>query len=431
MSSLLIRDAAVVTMNDQRQVHDRASILIQDNTIAAILTDGEPPAVDRVIEAAGQVALPGLINAHTHAAMTLLRGAADDMPLQTWLEERIWPTEARLEAGDVYWGAMLAIAEMIRGGVTTFNDMYHYFEATARAVADSGIRANLSGVLLGFLPDAEQRLDAAIAFAREWHDACDGRLVTMLGPHAPYSCPNHLLERVIAGAGELGIGLHVHLSETAAEVEESERQWGMSPVQLMEKLGLFACRPVLAAHCVHLSDDDVALLRERGVGVSHNPGSNLKLASGTARLPDLLRAGIKVGLGTDGAASNNNLDMLEEARLAALIHKAATGDPTMVSAQEALYLATRGGAEALGIGDRVGMIESGMRADLILVDFSRPHLWPPHNLVSHLVYAARAGDVRTVLVDGRPLLLDGVLQTIDEERVMAETRARAERLLSG
>lgn len=418
-------------MDDQRGVHERASILIEDSVISAIVTDGEPPAADRVIDASGQVALPGFVNCHTHAAMTLLRGVADDMPLQTWLEQRIWPTEARLEADDVYWGAMLAIAEMIRGGVTTFNDMYHFFEATARAVADSGIRANLSGVLLGFLPDAEQRLETAIAFAREWKDACDGRLVTMLGPHAPYSCPNHLLERVIAGAVDLGIGLHVHLSETADEVEESRRQWGVSPVQLMDKLGLFNCRPVLAAHCVHLSDDDIALLRDERVGVSHNPGSNLKLAAGIARLPDLLRADVVVGLGTDGAASNNNLDMIEEMRLAALIHKGISGDPTVVSAPEALYLATRGGAEALGIADRVGMISPGMHADVVLIDSSRPHLWPPHNLVSHLVYAARAGDVRTVLVDGRPLLLDGDLQTIDEERVMAEARARAERLLAG
>jgi 5-methylthioadenosine/S-adenosylhomocysteine deaminase len=429
LSSLLIRDAAVITMDDQRRVHPRASILIEGSVISGVITEGEPPAADRVIEAAGQVALPGFINAHTHAAMTLFRGMADDLPLKTWLEERIWPTEARLEPDDVYWGAMLAIAEMIRAGVTTFNDMYHFFEATARAVADSGIRANLSGVLLGFLPDAGRRLEAAIAFAREWRGACDGRLVTMLGPHAPYTCPVPLLERVIAAACELSIGLHVHLSETAAEVEESRQTCGVSPVEFMNQIDLFSCRPVLAAHCVHLSDGDIELLREKRVGVSHNPGSNLKLASGIARLPDLLRAGVVVGLGTDGAASNNNLDLLEEARLAALVHKGVSGDPTVVSAQQALFMATRGGAQALGIQDRVGMIQSGMHADVILMDFSRPHLWPPHNLISHLVYAARAADVRTVLVDGRPLLLDGVLQTIDEERVMAETQARARRLL--
>ncbi len=419
-------------MDDDATVLPKADILIEGTDIAGVWLAGDAPREQhgtRTIDADGMVAMPGMINAHTHCAMTLLRGYADDMPLMPWLEERIWPFEMKLQEDDVYWGSLLGIAEMIRAGVTCFNDMYHYFEATARAAVDSGIRANVSGVLLAFLPDAGERLENAIAFAKEWKDRGDGLLVTMLGPHAPYTCPNHLLDRVIEGAHEAGVGIHIHVSETKQEMEESLRDFGQTPVERLTDIGLLDVSPVLAAHCVHLTDSDIATLVEKSVGISHNPGSNMKLASGTAPVRRLLAANAVIGLGTDGAASNNNLDILEEARLAALIHKLDAGDPTVVTAQQALQMATRGGAKALGIDDRVGRIEPGMKADVILLDFHQAHLFPRHDIISHLVYAARAGDVRTVFVNGRPLMLDRQLQTLDEEEIYRQVGERLKRLV--
>ena len=432
MDSWLIREATIVTMDDEHRVLPNADLVISDSEIARICTSGEdhpdvPP--DRIIDASGMVAVPGFINAHTHCAMTLLRGYADDMPLMPWLEERIWPVETKLEADDVYWGTLLGIAEMIRGGVTCFNDMYHYFESAARAALDSGMRAVVSGVLLAFLPDADERLEHAIEFAREWRDKGDGLLVTMLGPHAPYTVPNHFLDRVIEGAREVGVGIHIHVSETRREVEESRRDYNQTPVERLSEIGLLDVDPIAAAHCVHLTEGDIDTLVEKRVGISHCPGSNMKLASGVAPIPKLLQAGAIVGLGTDGPASNNNLDMLEEARLAALLHKTHTGDPTAVPAYTALAMATRGSAEALGIGDRVGRIQAGMKADIALLDFRQPHLFPPHDVISHLVYAARAGDVRTVFVNGRPVMLDRKLLTIDEEEVYGRVLDRLKRLV--
>ncbi|MBN1458909.1 MAG: amidohydrolase, partial [Armatimonadetes bacterium] len=384
----------------------------------------------QVIEGAGMVAMPGMINAHTHCAMTLLRGYADDMPLMPWLQERIWPVESKLEAEDVYWGTQLGIAEMIRGGVTCFNDMYHYFESAAQAALDTGMRAVVSGVLLAFLPDADKRLEQAIEFAREWQGKGDGLLVTMLGPHAPYTVPDEFLARVIEQATEVGVGVHIHVSETAGEVEDSQRDYGQTPVERLRDLGLLDVRPVVAAHCVHLTESDIAILAEKQVGISHCPGSNMKLASGVAPVPKLLEAGATVGLGTDGPASNNNLDLLEEARLAALLHKVTGNDPTLVPARTALEMATIGGARALGIDSSVGRLQAGMKADVVLIDMHQPHLQPEHDVISHLTYAARAGDVRTVFVNGRPMMLDNKLLTIDAEEVYGQVRGRLKRLLS-
>jgi 5-methylthioadenosine/S-adenosylhomocysteine deaminase len=432
VSSTLIEHATVVTVDHQGTVLPRGDVLIQGAEIAGVWASEARPAetgTEEVIEAEGMVLIPGLINTHTHAAMTLLRGYADDMPLMPWLQERIWPLEMKLEAEDVYWGTMLGIAEMIRAGVTCFNDMYHYFETAARAAVDSGIRANVSGVLLGFLPGAEARLEHAIEFAEKWRGAGDGRLITMLGPHAPYTCPDRLFRRVVQGAQGAGVGIHIHVSETAGEVADSVREFGMTPVKRLADLGLLDVHPVLAAHCVHVTEEDIALLAGHQVGIAHNPGSNMKLASGVAPVPKLLEAEATVGLGTDGPASNNNLDMIEEARLAALLHKLHTGDPTVVPAPAALAMATREGARALGLGDQVGRIEVGLKADLALLDFSQPHLCPRHDVVSHLVYAARAGDVRTVFINGQCVLRDGAFTTIDEREVCAQARARVERLV--
>jgi len=427
----LIQGATVLTADESGAVLPRADVLMRDSEIAGLWPSEARPAeivADQTLKADGMVLIPGLVNAHTHAAMTLLRGYADDMELMPWLQQRIWPLEMKLEAEDVYWGTMLGAMEMIRGGVTCFNDMYHFYPDAARAVLDSGIRGVISGVLLGFLPNAEERLEAAIAWSTEWNGRGGGRLITMLGPHAPYTCPDPLFARVVEAAKGAGLGIHTHLSETAGEVADSVRDFGVTPVQRMQRLGMFDLHPVLAAHCVHLTEEDLQTLVRGRVGISHNPGSNMKLASGVAPVPKLLAAGAVVGLGTDGPASNNNLDMIEEMRLAALLHKLHTGDPTCVPAPQALAMATRLGAQALGLGDVIGQVKVGLKADLVLLDFRQPHLQPKHDPVSHLVYSARAGDVRTVFVDGQPLLLDGRFTTLDEETIYAEVNARVARL---
>jgi len=430
MNRTLIENAQVIPMDSEGTVLPSACVAIEGSEIVSV---GEKPVGKwgTIIDASGMAALPGLVNAHTHAAMTLMRGYADDMQLMPWLQEKIWPLEAMVNKQDVYWGTLLSIAEMLRGGVTTFNDMYYYYDAVARAVEESGIRANLSGVLLGFLPEAEKHLQWAIKFAKAFKGRADGRIQTMLGPHAAYTCPERLLQKIIDGAKELGVGMHIHLSETRQEVDESMQKHGMSPVAYLERIGLFEAKPVLGAHCVHVSPEDLEILARNGVGVSHNPGSNMKLASGVAPVPEMLKAGVNVGLGTDGAASNNNLDILEEARLASLLHKLHTSDPTAVNAYQALLMATRGGAAALGLGDKVGQLKPGMKADVILLELRQPHLTPLHHLASQIVYSARASDVRTVIVDGKMVISDGDLLSIDEEKVMAECTARAKELAEG
>lgn len=387
----------------------------------------EPGDVAEAIDGSNCVAFPGLINAHTHLAMVLLRGFADDLPLMEWLEQKIWPTEANLEEQDVYWGTRLGVLELLRGGVTCFNDMYHYYETAADAAIDGGIRACPSGVLLGFLPNAGDVLERALDFAGRMRAQCAARVHPMLGPHAPYTCPADLLQRVVQGARANDLPIHIHVAETEQEVADAREQWGMSPVQRLEDLGVFD-GPALAAHCVWLDDRDIDILVDRQVGIAHCPGSNMKLASGFAPIPTLLERGAVVGLGTDGAASNNNLDLFEEMMLAAKIHKGNSGDPTVVKAHEALAMATREGARALGIGHLVGTLEPGKRADIALLDLSAPHLHPVHNVVSHFVYAARASDVKLTVVDGAVVMRDGEFPGQDVEEVYGECARRATRL---
>jgi len=357
----------------------------------------------------------------------LLRGFADDMQLRPWLEEMIWPTESKLTAEDVYWGVMLGAAEMLRAGVTCFNDMYHFAEAGTGAAVEAGIRVCPSGVLLGFLDTAEEMLERALEFTAGLVAEAHPRVHPMLGPHAPYTCPDRLLQRVAEGALSQGIPLHIHLAETKHEVEESLAAHGETPVEHLERIGVLEAR-VSAAHCVWLSDRDLDLLAERRVGVAHCPGSNMKLASGVCPVPRLIERGAIVGLGTDGAASNNNLDLLEEARLAALVHKLHDLDPTVVNAGQALALATRGAAEALGLGGLIGTLEAGKRADVAVLDLSGPHLAPGHHLVSDLVYSARASDVVHTVVEGRVVMRDRKLVSLDEGEILREARARGRRL---
>ena len=419
-----------LTMEDGKPIIE--GHLVADGKRIVYLAEDHPgPLAEGAerISGKGLLFMPGLVNTHGHAAMTLLRGYADDMALQDWLQNKIWPMEARFTAADVRAGAELAAVEMLKSGTTAFVDMYDHMGEVAQVVGQSGLRGVLARGVIGLCSEAEQRakLEDAISFARDWNGKADGRIRVMMSPHAPYTCPPKFFERFVEAAHELDLPMHTHMSETAAEVEQNVRDYGARPVEHLDRLGMFS-RPSLVAHAVHLNDDEIALLAERGVAVSHNPASNLKLASGVARVPDMLRAGVTVSLGTDGAASNNNLDIFDEMRLAALIHKGVSGDPTAVPAYEALKLGTVYGAKAIWLSDEIGVLKPGMRADIIAVDIDQPQYYPRTDLISHLIYAGSGRDVRHVWIDGVQVVRDRVCTRLDEERIAAEAAARFEGL---
>lgn len=427
--NILIRNCFILAGNQDQQVVQgdvaiEGSRLLQVGAAGALPADWRP---EREIDGSDRLCLPGLVNCHTHAAMTLLRSFADDLPLMEWLSTRIWPAEERLTGEDVYWATLLAIVEMVRSGTTTFNDMYFFMEDAARAVEQAGIRAVLARGLIGSGPAAELGLEESRGLLRRWQGGAGGRITVWLGPHAPYTCPPEYLIKVLQTAEEFRTGIHVHVAETVDEVEQIRKQYGKTPVAYLNDLGVFRA-PVLAAHCVHVTEADMATLAERSVAVAHNPESNMKLASGIAPVAAMRRAGITVGLGTDGASSNNNLDMFEEMHAAALLHKVANQDPLVLPALEVLAMATRDGARALGLQNQVGVLAPGYKADLILVDLNQAHLCPRHNLAAHMVYAARGADVDTVIIDGQLVLEGRRMLTVDEEKVREEVEARAMRL---
>jgi 5-methylthioadenosine/S-adenosylhomocysteine deaminase len=439
MERILIKDCLILPMTREPSGGDEAGeelvvsgdVAIEGDTLLQVGDQGELPPdwkPTKIIDGKDHLCLPGLINCHTHAAMTLFRSYADDLPLMYWLEKKIWPVEAKLSGEDVYWGTALALIEMIRSGTTTFNDMYFFMDEVAQAVEKIGMRACLARGLIGIGVQGEVALDESKQLITKWHKQAEGRINIWLGPHAPYTCPPVYLEKVLAVAEEYQVGIHIHLSETEDEVKQIRDRYGKTPVALLKEVGVFRY-PVVAAHCVHLTDEDIRCLAENGVGVAHNPESNMKLASGIAPVAKLREAGVAVGIGTDGAASNNNLDMLEETRTAALLQKVATGDPQALPAATALFMATREGARVLGLEEEVGMLKPGYKADLILIDLRQSHWFPRHNLVSQLVYAAQAHDVDTVIINGKVVMENRKITTIDEELVWAQVEERAKRLV--
>lgn len=417
----MIENGTYLTMNPERPIME-GYLVVQDDRIAYI-GEQEPEDVKSCVERLDgrhKLFMPGLVNTHGHAAMSLLRGYADDRALQVWLEQYMWPMEAKYTADDVRWGTALSVVEMLKGGTTTFVDMYDQMDTVAQVVEQAGIRGCLTrgAIGLGSEEMRQAKLAEAIRFAREWHGQADGRITTMMSPHSPYTCPPEYIAQFVEAAHDMNLPLHTHLSETAAEVELNVQQYGQRPVAHLHQLGFFA-RPTILAHAVHLNDEEIEMLAACEARVSHNPGSNLKLASGIARVPDMLKRGILVSLGTDSSASNNNLDMFEEMRLAALIHKGVSGDPTVIPAAEAIRMATEYGARSLDL-EQVGKLEAGMKADFIAIDIDQPHYYPQTDLLSHIVYSASVRDVTDVWVDGRRLIQNGNCLTMDEERIKRE-----------
>ena len=419
----LIKNAAVY---HDGQVDEGKNILIDGKRIAGFPETADGVPYDEIIDGKGMLALPGLVNTHTHVAMTLFRSYADDLALMDWLQNMIWPAEAHLDDDIVYWGSMLAFAEMIRGGTTAFCDMYMFMDSCAQAAEAAGIRGNIARGLAGVTPNGMKALEENVELYRKWNNGADGRIRVMLGPHAPYTCPPDYLKKVRDTAEQYGIPIHIHLSETKGEVDTCREKFGITPIALMNQIGLFDV-PTLAAHCVHVTEDDIAIMAEKQVRVAHNPGSNLKLASGIAPVPAMRKAGVVVGLGTDGASSNNKLDMFAEMRLAALIHKAASLDPFAIKAEEALQMGTKDGAMCLGYDD-LGELKEGYLADLILVDRSGWHWKPRFNSISLAIYAGNSMDVDTVMVNGKVLMRHKELLTIDTEKLDYEVQRVTDKL---
>ena len=424
MSKLLIKNVELLhTPNG-----DLYYIAVEDNKITYVGKDMPENMQDaEIVDGKGKLATAGMVNTHGHVSMTLLRSYADDMELMDWLQNKIWPIEDKMNAQDIYWGAMLGIAEMLKGGTTCFADMYAFMEDVARACAETGIRANLCRGLIGVAPDKDVKLAENNVLAANWQGYDNGRIRISYGPHAPYTCPVDYLEKVIKAAADHEAEIQMHLCETKFEVDSCMKEHGLTPIQLMDKLGMFDLGTI-AAHCVHLTDNDMEIMAAKKVRVAHNPQSNLKLASGIAPVAKMLEKGICVGIGTDGASSNNNLDMLEECRAAAMLHKATNFDPLAVPAQKAWEMATVDGAKTLGF-DNLGLLEAGQLADIVLWDMHKPYWYPRNNKLSLLVYAASANDADTVIVAGKKVVAGGKLLTFDEEKIYVQASACMEKLL--
>jgi 5-methylthioadenosine/S-adenosylhomocysteine deaminase len=430
--SLLISGGWVLTQNEAREVFHPGAVAIRGEKIVAVGPAAKLAArfaAEQVLDYPRGLVMPGLINAHTHAAMSLFRGLADDLPLETWLNSYIFPAESKLDDNFVYWGSKLAIAEMLLSGTTTFADMYLFADAVARAASETGIRAVVGEVLYDF-PSPNYGLPAAgLAFSealcRTWRD--HPRVRVAIQPHAVYTCSPKLLQQCGELADKYGTRLIIHLAETHREVADCQARYGATPVGHLHRLGLLTPR-LLADHAIVLSEADMELLAASGAGVAHCPESNMKLAAGIAPVVELLNQGVPVGLGTDGCASNNNLDLVQEMDTAAKLQKVRYLDPTVLPAPASLDLATRGSARVLGLEGQVGALGPGLKADVVVLDLDRPHLTPLYDPYSHLVYAAGGGDVQTVVVHGQVVVKDRQVLSFDLEETMAKARELARRV---
>ena len=416
----LIKNARILGSNE----NTLQSLLIENDTIAAIGTDISCESADKVIDAEGKILMPGLVNTHTHVSMSLFRGLADDLELDQCLNDYIWPTEAHLNGEYCYIGALLGAVEFIKSGTTTFNDMYFYMEDVARAVQDSGIRACLSYGMIDF-GDSEKReneIAQNLQLFENCNDSCEGRIKVFLGPHAPYTASKELLIKVRELADKLNTRIHIHVSETQKEVEDIVRQTGLRPFQYLDSIN-FLGPDVIAAHSVWLNDDEIEIIKKNNVKISHNPCSNMKLASGIAPVAEMIGKDICVSIGTDGAASNNNLDLIEEMKTASLLQKVDTLNPEALNALETVAMGTIEGARALGLEDEIGSIEVGKKADIILIDTDNANMTPDSTqLESNIVYAANGFNVDTTICNGKVLMENRKLVDLDEEEIYRKAR---------
>jgi 5-methylthioadenosine/S-adenosylhomocysteine deaminase len=412
---LIIRHGHIVTMDPAGTRYQSADIAIRDRTILAVGPE-LPHRAQTEIEAAGNAVLPGLIDCHMH--QTLLRGLCEDLPLMRWLEEVCFPKDRAFEATHQRAAALMNQLEMIRGGVTTFIDIFRFPSEAAAVAEQSGLRAIFSPQVIDHPAGVGETLKNNLAFIRDWQDRVPGRLFTWFGPHAIFSCTSQTLKTMRDLSEQYDVGIHIHLAETKDEVDLCLKQYGKTPVEYLHDLGLLNNR-LLAAHAIHLTDGDIQLLAEHDVATSYNPSSNMKLADGVAKVPELMAAGVRLGLGTDSNLSNNNLDMFEEMRIGGMLQKLWRNAPESMPCEQLLRLATNRAADCLGLGQQIGSLEVGKRADIIVVNLHAPHMWPilpePHsNVLEQLVYSANAGDVLTTIVDGRILMHNRKVLTLDE-----------------
>lgn len=423
---LLIENANILTMDEQNLYLEKASLGVADNRIDFIGEKKQGFQPEKSIDAGGKLLMPGLINAHTHMPMTLFRNYADDLSFHDWLFGKIIPIEEMLDGDAIYWGTLLGILESVKSGVTCFNDMYFFLKQMIEACEKSGIRAVLGRGLTGDQNSDTAKEDEMRDFHRQYAKIKDSKITFMIAPHAPYTCDDAYLKRVKNLADELSLGLHIHLSESEREVKESLDLFGKTPIQRVFDLGLLE-NHVAAAHCVHVTDTDLDRMAQNNFHVLHNPGSNMKLANGFAPVQKMLYRHINVALGTDGAASNNNLNLFEEINYAGLLHKATSQDPLAVTTMEALKMATVNGAKALCL-EGLGQLKVGYKADMILIDMEKPHYYPKNNPISSLVYSAQAADVDTVICDGNILMEKGQITFGEEQEIFEKASESIRRL---
>jgi 5-methylthioadenosine/S-adenosylhomocysteine deaminase len=420
---IIILADSVLTMDAHQSAFKDGVVAVKDGKVVAVGPAAdicERYFSDRTVGGKGKVAFPGLVNAHTHSPMVYFRGLKDDLPLKVWLEEHIWPAENKwLSPQFVGDAVQLACLEMLRGGITLYNDMYFFGEVIAGATKKIGMRAVVGAGLLDFPSKTAGTVDEYFSNAENFIGSWTGDdlIVPAIAPHSPYTCCPETMVRAKGVSERFRVPLHLHLSETQWEVGEVRKRYGKTPVKHLDSIGVLDSS-VIAAHCVHVDDDEIGILAKRRVGVAHCIESNLKLASGIAPVVKMVGEGVKVTFGTDGAASNNDLDILSEMSTAAKVHKAASGDPTVLNAKLVLLMATRWGAEALGLGDLTGSIEAGKAADIVIADLNEPHLVPVYDVYSQIVYSMRSSDVDTVLVNGKVVVDSGRLTTADETEII-------------
>ena len=421
-NTILIKNALILNPNNFEE--KKQSLLIKNDLIAEISDEIDEGNADKIIDGEGKILLPGFVNTHTHLSMTLFRGLADDLSLDSWLNDHIWPMEANLNGDYCYIGALLGAVELIKSGTTTFSDMYFYMEDVARAVDEAGLRAVLSYGMIDF-GDAERR-EAEIKENMTLFENCngmaDGRIKVFFGPHSPYTASEELLIKVRQLADEYNMGIHIHVSETQKEINDVSEEKGLRPFEYLDKIG-FLGPDVVAAHSVWLSDEEIEIIKKNDIKISHNPCSNMKLASGIAPVSKLIEKGICVSIGTDGASSNNNLDLIEELKTASLLQKVSTLDPNVLNSHEAIAMGTIKGAEALGLGDEIGSIEVGKKADIILIDTNSANMVPDSStLTSNIIYSANGSNVDTTICNGKILMENKKLTVLDEQEIYDKAR---------